>query len=204
LASRRQIIFYDQRGCGESGDASDYSWERHVEDLARLIQEVSPEEPVFLAGSSWGAMLAWYYTERHPSSVERLVLSGLPAPDVWTLPGGETRNGPPVDIDRAKTFEERERAGRALAGRMVGSCEDVRSGTIASYGNAPSPWRLYDLTNPVLFFPDNRFGRAFGDAVEDPEIVASFTFVVGGGHDPWFFWPDEFFGIVEAFLGEPL
>lgn len=203
LASRREVVFYDQRGCGASGDASDYSWEQHVQDLARLIQEVSPEEPVFLAGSSWGAMLAWYYTERHPASVKGLVLSGLAAPSVWTLPGGEASDGPPEDIDRVRTFEERSRANRALADRVVGRCEQVRTETVASYSSAPPPWRLYTLTNPVLFFPDNRFGRPFGDAVEDPEIVASFTFVVGGGHDPWLFSPDEFFRVVDGFLTEP-
>jgi pimeloyl-ACP methyl ester carboxylesterase len=148
-------------------------------------------------------MLAWYYTERHPAMVKRLVLSGLPAPNVWALPGGDTQDGPPEDIDRAKTFEERGRANRALADRVVARCEQVTSQTVASYDSAPPPWRLYALTNPVLFFPDNRFGRPFVDAVRNPEVVASFTFVVGGGHDPWLFWPDEFFGVVNAFLAEP-
>lgn len=200
LASERRVIFYDQRGCGGSGEASDYSWECHVGDLKRLLEHVSPDEPVVLAGSSWGATLAWYYADSRPADVAALVLSGLPAPRVWSLPGGGTGSGPPQDIDWVRTREERDRAAEALQERLAEECDDVRSATVASLENTPAAWRLYELTTPILFFPDNRFGRTFTDAVQDPEVHGPSAVVVGGGHDPWYFWPEEFFGLVEKFL----
>ena len=83
LAALGQVIYYDQRGCGASGRATSYSWEDHVADLGRLIAYVSPDRPVVLAGSSWGASLAYLYSTVHPGDVQALILSGFPALRRW-------------------------------------------------------------------------------------------------------------------------
>ena len=77
LAEGARVVYYDQRGCGRSGRTPPYGWRAHVLDLDRLLAALSPDEPVVLAGSSWGPMLALYYSVAHPARVRALVLSGV-------------------------------------------------------------------------------------------------------------------------------
>ncbi len=56
LATRFDVVAYDRRGRGESGDTPPYRREREVEDIAALIQVVGA--PAFLLGLSSGAALA--------------------------------------------------------------------------------------------------------------------------------------------------
>jgi proline iminopeptidase len=63
LASDYRLIFYDQRGGGQSrtDDRSPITWQTHVEDLALLVRELSLE-PLTLVGYSWGGLLALLYS----------------------------------------------------------------------------------------------------------------------------------------------
>lgn len=63
LASTRELIFYDQRGGGQSrtDDPAPITWQTQVEDLAAVIEELRLE-PLTLIGYSWGALLALLYT----------------------------------------------------------------------------------------------------------------------------------------------
>jgi len=64
LADRRQVIFYDQLGCGRSDRPEDVSlWtvDRFVEELAQ-VREALGLSRLHLFGSSWGGMLAMQYT----------------------------------------------------------------------------------------------------------------------------------------------
>lgn len=56
LATRFDVVTYDRRGRGESGDTLPYRREREVEDIAALIQAAGA--PAFLLGLSSGAALA--------------------------------------------------------------------------------------------------------------------------------------------------
>lgn len=56
LAMRFDVVTYDRRGRGESGDTLPYGREREVEDIAALVQAVGA--PAFLLGLSSGAALA--------------------------------------------------------------------------------------------------------------------------------------------------
>lgn len=62
LADRSHLIFYDQRGSGQSRtvDQSPITWRTHVEDLAQLIIELGLD-PLSLVGYSWGGLLALLY-----------------------------------------------------------------------------------------------------------------------------------------------
>ena len=75
LATRRSLLYYDQRGGGQSPVPRDtpVGWREHVADLHELRDEVGLER-LTLCGYSWGGLLAILYFLEHPESVERLAL----------------------------------------------------------------------------------------------------------------------------------
>ena len=78
LAWDRQVVTYDQSGCGNSARPSDmarYSLDRYVEELDALRRHLGFER-VVLVGHSWGGMLAPAYAARYPDAVAALVLAG--------------------------------------------------------------------------------------------------------------------------------
>jgi pimeloyl-ACP methyl ester carboxylesterase len=76
LQQTARVIYFDQRGCGQSDTASSYVWQEYVADLKRLIQTLAPHQKVFLAGSTWGSSLAILYTYTYPDDVKGLILTG--------------------------------------------------------------------------------------------------------------------------------
>lgn len=85
------VIFYDQRGTGLSKreDKSQYETEDaiqlFIDDLDALINhfKLSATQKVFLAGHSWGAMLATGYVNQHPEKISGVVLAE-PGGFTWT------------------------------------------------------------------------------------------------------------------------
>lgn len=75
LSQAAKVIYYDQRGMGNSDSATSYIWQDQVADLDRVIRRFSSHE-VFLAASSWGTTLAILYAYHHPEKVKGLLLSG--------------------------------------------------------------------------------------------------------------------------------
>ena len=63
LAEKYELIFYDQRGGGQSKteDRSPITWETHVADLGLVARELAGE-PLSILGYSWGGLLALLYT----------------------------------------------------------------------------------------------------------------------------------------------
>ncbi|MEO7085355.1 MAG: alpha/beta hydrolase [Gemmatimonadaceae bacterium] len=85
LADRYEMIFYDQRGGGESrtDGRTPITWHTQVADLDTLVAEFGLE-PLTVVGYSWGALLAMLYAieaaaHRTAHSPARLVLID-PAP----------------------------------------------------------------------------------------------------------------------------
>jgi len=80
LATGRMLIYYDQRGGGQSPVGRDVpvGWREHVQDLEELRQGWGLAR-LTLAGYSWGGLLAMLYAVEHPERVERLALVS-PAP----------------------------------------------------------------------------------------------------------------------------
>ncbi|HEU4801379.1 MAG TPA: alpha/beta fold hydrolase [Gemmatimonadales bacterium] len=80
LASGRTLIYYDQRGGGQSPVPRDtpVGWQEQVADLDAL-REIWGHSSLTLAGYSWGGLLAILYAIHHPERVERLALVS-PAP----------------------------------------------------------------------------------------------------------------------------
>jgi proline iminopeptidase len=75
LAEGRLLIYYDQRGGGQSPVARDVpvGWEEQVEDLEAL-RTLWGLDRLSLAGYSWGGLLALLYATRYPHRVSHLAL----------------------------------------------------------------------------------------------------------------------------------
>jgi proline-specific peptidase len=78
LATDRQVVLYDQSGCGRSAspkDLSMYTVKRYVSELEALRAHLGFERIVIL-GHSWGSFLGPAYAAAHPNRVAGLVLAG--------------------------------------------------------------------------------------------------------------------------------
>jgi proline iminopeptidase len=75
LASRRELLYYDQRGGGQSPVPRDtpVGWREHVADLDAIRAQLGLER-LTLCGYSWGGLLAVLYLLAHPERVARLAL----------------------------------------------------------------------------------------------------------------------------------
>ena len=79
LARGRTLIRYDWRGFGLSDrQGVEFSLEKHVDDLAAVVQAVGSKRFVLFA-SSGGGVSAMVYAARHPEQVDRLILYGSPS-----------------------------------------------------------------------------------------------------------------------------
>ena len=82
LADRREVIFYDQLGCGRSNKPADTSlWTvQHFVRELEVVRSALQLEHFHLFGSSWGGMLAMQYLlDYQPASVVGLLMAGSPA-----------------------------------------------------------------------------------------------------------------------------
>lgn len=63
LAPRYRVVSYDVRGAGESGKPRSrpaYRLDQLAEDLAAVVNAVSPARPVHLLAHDWGAVATWH------------------------------------------------------------------------------------------------------------------------------------------------
>jgi L-proline amide hydrolase len=80
-ATGRQVVYYDQLGCGRTGlprGQVPWSLALFVEELA-AVREAAGFERVHLLGHGWGGMLAMEYALAEPDAVHSLVLASVPA-----------------------------------------------------------------------------------------------------------------------------
>lgn len=76
LAQRRQIVFYDQRGVGESkliNPKAEQTMAAQVADIEAIRVKLGVHQ-VCLLGDSWGGFVSMGYAAAHPEHVEMLVL----------------------------------------------------------------------------------------------------------------------------------
>ncbi len=78
LSRNHRCIVPDHIGCGFSDkpgdDRYDYTLERRVADLGRLIDSLELEEKITLVVHDWGGMIAMAWAVRNPQRVARLVI----------------------------------------------------------------------------------------------------------------------------------
>ena len=103
LAKRRELLYYDQRGGGQSPVPREapLGWEAHVSDLEG-IRIALGQDRLTICGYSWGGLLGLLYTLRHPEHVERLALV---APAAITR---EWRNDFDTEFSRRMAAPERQ------------------------------------------------------------------------------------------------
>jgi proline iminopeptidase len=143
LASDYRLIFYDQRGSGQSktDDRTPITWRTHVEDLAALVDELALE-PLTILGYSWGGLLALLYAIAAAGGFreEGLTLrSGAPAPSRLLL----ACPAPPTIELRRQFGEElarRQRAPSVHQEREALNASGLRDRDPAAYAK-----RLFEL-----------------------------------------------------------
>jgi len=77
LADERQVIWYDQLGCGKSDRPEDsglWNLERFVEEVGQ-VQQLLQLNRVHLLGHSWGTLLATEYALANPSKIASVILA---------------------------------------------------------------------------------------------------------------------------------
>ena len=101
LADRRQVIFYDQLGCGNSDRPDDLSlWtvDRFVEELAQVRAALGLDD-LHLFGSSWGGMLAMQYVLDRRPQLHSMILCGSPASMIrWAADCDELLAAQPEEV----------------------------------------------------------------------------------------------------------
>jgi DNA-binding winged helix-turn-helix (wHTH) protein/pimeloyl-ACP methyl ester carboxylesterase len=80
------LVRYDQRGSGLSDwNVRDFSFERTVQDLEELVDDVGLKSSAILGGCQ-GAAVGVAYAARHPDRVTKLIINGMFA-NGWPAPG---------------------------------------------------------------------------------------------------------------------
>lgn len=77
LAKNHQVIFYDQRGCGQSEgviSSENITIPQYIRDLEAIRKETG-HSTFILLGHSWGGFLAMQYAICHPDHLEKMILS---------------------------------------------------------------------------------------------------------------------------------
>lgn len=82
LAQNRPVVFYDQRGNGQSSElkpGQSCTLADQISDLEALRAHLAAEK-IDVLGHSWGGYLVMAYAARHPEHVRRLVIVDSAAP----------------------------------------------------------------------------------------------------------------------------
>jgi proline iminopeptidase len=140
LAQGRELIYYDQRGGGQSPVArgTPVGWQEHVADLEALRSQWGLEQ-LTLVGYSWGGLLALLYAVEYPSRVGRLALVS-PAP-AWR----EARQ------QFERRFQERNLAPALQQERAALRASGLREQDPAAYAQ-----RVFELSVAPYFFDPTR------------------------------------------------
>ena len=229
LASGRMLIYYDQRGGGQSPVEREVpvGWREQVADLEAL-REIWELDQLTLVGYSWGGLLAMLYAVTHPDRVARLALVS-PAP-AWREAREEferrfgERNLAPELQARRRTLREsglRERDPEAYQRQIfdlsvepyfsdpsrVGEMTPFRvtgrtqQEVWASLGDYDLRPALAKLTVPavVLHGEDDPIPVASARAAAEA-LGAEFHSIPQCGHVPHVEAPDTLVGVLDPFL----
>jgi len=200
-----ELVYYDQRGCGESGPTASHDWRDHVGDLGRVVEAVAEGRRVVLAGSSWGTALIHLYLREHPQGADAVIVSGFGLDRIPRQVRERIRSFPDRPRMDSLAGMIRLRDGVLLRGRSavpgeidarLTLCDDVNREVQRSLRGVPPVEDPTDLPVPGLLFVDS--------ARESPVEVAGVgvEIVHLPSHDPWFTHRELYFERVESFLSE--
>ncbi|SFN87908.1 Pimeloyl-ACP methyl ester carboxylesterase [Actinomadura madurae] len=148
LAGEFQVINYDRRGRGESGDTAPYAVEREFEDLAAIIEGAGGGRPATVFGWSSGGLLALNAVQAGVP-VARLVL--------WEPPVIVDDSAPPLPADYVERLDAAVAEGRpgdavalfmtAAAGMPEDAVAEMRGSDFWPGLEAIAPTIAYDGRN---------------------------------------------------------
>jgi L-proline amide hydrolase len=190
----RQVLFYDQIGCGKSDLPEDDSlWvvETFVAELDVIRRELGLDR-IHLFGNSWGGMLAMEYALTRPRGLESLILASSPASiPQWVEETGKLRAQLPQAVqdvlDRhevAGTTDdpEYEEAAMVFYKRHVCRVEPWPDCVLRSFQFIAEHGVVYHTMNGPSEFHVTGNLRHWSVVDRLPEIHAP-TLVVTGEHD---------------------
>lgn len=229
LATDRRIIYYDQRGSGNSQikpSPADYTIEHLVDELEALRHDVVRTEKIILVGHSFGSALVQRYALNYPQHVEKSVIiggirinNGMSNRFVWKWLGPalySTALGfPPASVDAADAWftasSEKDNAQRLFDKNKTDLLENTGRLSFA-------PWReislslvgpdykneLCQLNIPTLFI----YGIADSPYTGKPvaaELCATLPNCRSiafdqSGHWPFLEQPEQFQQVVKEFI----
>ena len=143
LASRRTLIYYDQRGGGQSPVERDVpvGWREQVADLEAL-RDIWELDRLTVVGYSWGGLLAMLYAVTHPDRVARIALVS-PAP-AWR---------------EAREEFERRFGERNLAPELQARRRTLRESGLRERDPEAYQRQIFDLSVEAYFSDPSRVGE---------------------------------------------
>ena len=129
--SQVRMVFYDQRGHGQSGDAppDTFTVPQLGQDLEAVLAVMAPRGPVVLVGHSMGGMTvlshARQYPQRYPTRIVGVALISSAAEGVSRSPLGEILRNPALEAARfavryaPKTVHRTRGAARSVIGPVL-------------------------------------------------------------------------------------
>lgn len=232
LADEYRVVYYDQRGSGNSQikpDPSNYTIDQLVEELESLRRDVIKTDKIILVGHSAGGALVQRYAIAYPQHVDKLILIGsIPAN------GGMSSSGLVPDAFLAGL--------NVMSGNIPPASPEEADAKFQELSYTTSLPRLYDPQNDALLqdagyasFVTNReitrstFGSDFDEQLEQLNMKALLIYGVAdsagtgeagmtrlhellpnstlvrfdhSGHCPFLEEPQEFQRVFRAFLSE--
>ncbi|KAI1651134.1 proline-specific peptidase [Daldinia loculata] len=205
------IVFYDQIGCGRSThfqekirDDSFWTVDLFIAELDNLVDHLAlRERGFFVAGQSWGGMLAGSYASRRPHGLKKLIVAGAPASfPLFVEYGKKLRAALPTDIreileagDRDGSYEtsEYERASAFFYSRHVCSLDPLPEPVKQAFVNLKDdPTSYHTMQGPSEIVIDGNLKDWEG--WKDAHNIQVDTLLLNGRYDevgepcvePWF------------------
>ena len=107
----RQVVFYDQLGCGRSDQPhspSMWTVELYVDEVGAVRRALGLDH-IHLLGQSWGGMLAMEYALTQPTGLSSLVVASSPASmEQWVGEANRLRENLPPEVQATLLKHERD------------------------------------------------------------------------------------------------
>jgi proline iminopeptidase len=196
LTDMARVIRFEQRGCGRSQPASDYSVQTSIEDVA-AVQKAYGLDQCIIGGHSWGADLALLYALTHPERVTGLLC----------LAGGRMNNDREwhAEYDRRRVEE-----GELLPDFAYPFNSEVNEQVGRSfklYIQRPRLFRdIAELTCPALFVYGSRDIRPSWPVQQIASLLPNggFTLMEGAEHCLWLTHDQELEQVIRPFIAETI
>jgi pimeloyl-ACP methyl ester carboxylesterase len=175
LSKHFNVITYDRRGRGESGDTQPYSVGREIEDIEALIDQVG--EPVYVYGFSSGSVLGLKAAARLGEKISKLAVFEPPF-------------GPDDDKSRQEFGEFAGQMAELLKSNRRGDAvafflSDMVPADLLEQMRQSPEWPLMESVAPTLAYDNEVMGDG-SVPFEDAKAATMPALVLDGGESPEF------------------